>query len=353
MVQSTVRLDLRQLRIQAKELVRAVRAADPSALSRVAPYIHPSPKFTLANAQLVVARENGFESWPRLQRQLDSESAGPLKSGIARLFEAIESGDEAAVLEMLQESPELAGVWRKKRYGWVTPLFVAASLGRLASVKALVEAGADIYAVNQGGYPPVFEAIHAGHWEIADHLLEASAKSDLGGLPPTFGCGIDIVLAARLGLLDRVQMHVERDPLAVYRRGCIGESVLHWPAHNGYVEVVAYLLDHGAFIGADEIGLYGGKPLHWAAEHAPACVKLLLERGADPNARNLMSNEFEGYTPLHMMARQADECIDCARLLLAAGADPSLTDRAGRTALGVALKHGRERTAEFLKKWAG
>jgi ankyrin repeat protein len=43
---------------------------------------------------------------------------------------------------------------------------------------------------------------------------------------------------------------------------------LHWPAHNGFVEIVEVLLDAGAAIDADEINCYGGKPLHWASEHA-------------------------------------------------------------------------------------
>jgi ankyrin repeat protein len=264
------------------------------------------------------------------------------------LYEAIEAGDDNVAIGLIQDNAELAGVWRKGRWGWEYPLNVAAQHGRLAIAKALVESGAEIYAVNQGDYPPVFNALSDGHREVGEYLLEASAKSDNGRLPPTYGCGIDIVLAARLGLLARVQMHVERDPLAVFRRGCIGETVLHWPAHNRHVEVVRFLLDSGTLIEADEIGLYGGKPLHWAAEHAPACVALLLERGANPNARNLMKGDFEGFTPLHMMARQSEQELECARLLLAAGADPTLLDARGQTALDVAKANGRERVVQFL-----
>ena len=264
------------------------------------------------------------------------------------LFAALETGDDETAIELVAHNPELAGVWRRKKYnGWENALNVAAELGRLTPAKALVDAGATIYTVNQGDYPPVFRAYRAGHHDVADYLFAASAETD-NGLPPTFGCGIDIVLASRLGILDRVRMHVERDPMAVYRRGCIGESVLHWPSHNGHVEVVRFLLDSGALIGADEIGLYGGKPIHWAAEHAPKSVVLLLERGADPNSRNLMKNEFEGYTPLHMMARQREQELECAQLLLDAGADPTLTDARGHTPVDVAIENGRERTKDFL-----
>ena len=341
MSQSVERPDLTQLRIRAKELLRAVRAAEPDALVRVAPYFGSSPTFTLVNAQLVIARENGYESWPALQRALGGVKDPPSPS--ARLFEAIAKGDDDAAIELLSRQPDLARAWRKYEYGWLSPLHDAAKLGRLRTVKALVEAGAEIYAVNQGDYPPVFEAFYEKQTEVVDYLFEESAKRD-GGIPPTYGCGIDIVL----GLEDRVRMHIEKDPLAVYRRGCIGESTLHWPAHNGHVAIVALLLDHGTPIEVDEVGLYGGKPLHWASEHAPACVKLLLERGANPNSRNLMKGEFEGFTPLHMMASQREECVECAQYLLDAGADRTLRDAQGRLPIDVAREGGRLRVVEFL-----
>jgi len=348
MSQSANLPDLRQLRIQAKELLRAVRAGDQGALERAVVYFSSPSEFVLANAQLVIARENGFESWPKLRRALDLDETQPEKSLSDLLFEALDTGDDETALELISEHPELAGVWRRKKYGgWENTLNAAAQKGRLVAAKALVEAGATIYTVNQGDYPPVFNAVKAGNKEVADYLLEASAASD-NGIPPTYGCGIDIVLAGRLGMLDRIKMHVERDPLAIYRRGCIGESVLHWPAHDGYVEVVSYLLDSGALIHADEIGLYGGKPIHWASEHSPRTVELLLERGADPNSRNLMKNEFEGYTPLHMMARQREQELECAQLLLKAGADPTILDARNHTALDVAIENGRERTRDFL-----
>lgn len=348
MSSSANRPDLRQLRIQAKELVRAVRAAEPAAVARVVPYVRSEAAFTLANAQLVIARENGFDSWPKLRRELDQTPPETRLSLSAQLFDAIDSGDEELVTELLAENPELAGASRRNEYGWVTPLHRAAEKGRLASVKALVEAGAEVYAVNQGGYPPVFDAVYGKHTEVVEYLFEASAQRD-HGQPPTFGCGIDIICAGRLAMLDRVRMHVDKDPLAIYRRGCIGESVLHWPAHNGYVEVVRLLLDRGAVIEADEIGLYGGKPLHWASEHSPSTVALLLERGANPNSRNLMPNEFEGFTPLHMMASQRNQEIECARLLLDAGADPTLLDARGRTPYEVAVERSHERSADFLR----
>lgn len=347
MSQSVDRPNLRQLKIQAKELLEFVVAGHPTAIARVVPYFKQSGTFKLANAQLVLARENGFESWPKLVKQL--EQAGPERSRTALFFEAIDSGDEKAAIDLLNENPEIAGSSRKTEYGWSSAIHAAAERGLLQVLNALIELGAPVYPVNQHDYPPVFYAFYAGHQEIVDRLMEVSAQKD-DGQPPTYACGIDIGVAGRLGMLDRVKMHVQRDPLAVYRRGCIGESVLHWPAHNDHVEIVKLLLDHGAPIEADEIGLYGGKPLHWASEHAPGTVEVLLQRGADPNSRNLQPGEFEGFTPLHMMASQKEQSLDVARLLLAGGADPQLVDARGRTALEVGQEYGRESTVDFLSK---
>jgi hypothetical protein len=65
--------NLEQYRKQAKDLVRACRLGTPEALARVQGH---HPRFahlgtndmqgvTLTDAQLVIAREHGFESWPK------------------------------------------------------------------------------------------------------------------------------------------------------------------------------------------------------------------------------------------------------------------------------------------------
>ena len=54
-------MNLEQLRKQAKDLVRAARAGEEMALSRLG-----SREPILARAQLVVARENGYSSWRSL-----------------------------------------------------------------------------------------------------------------------------------------------------------------------------------------------------------------------------------------------------------------------------------------------
>ncbi|RYG23154.1 ankyrin repeat domain-containing protein [bacterium] len=338
-------LDLRQLRTQAKELLKAVRGGDAEAFARARPYFSRNDDFSLVSAQLVIARENGFSSWLELRRATGEEKR---PDRLSEMFDAVDALDLERVRSLLRASPNLAGCWRKTDYGgWESVLHVAAKRGSLEIAAALVEAGAEVYAVRQSDYPPVFEARFSGNPELVEYLLAASAERD-NGQPPTYGCGIDIVCASRLGMLDRVEMHLTRDPFAVYRRGCIGKTVLHWPAHNGYVDVVEELIRAGAVVDADEIGLYGGKPLHWAAEYSPSTLRSLLHHGADPNSRNLMKGEFEGYTPLHMCARQREECLENALLLLEAGAVLEAKDARGQTPLDVARTNGREQMVEYL-----
>src|SRR5919204_1181605 len=64
-----VDVTLEQLRKQAKELVRAARAGDEDALARLGDL---PPK--LASAQLTLAREHGFRSWPELVHALEADA---------------------------------------------------------------------------------------------------------------------------------------------------------------------------------------------------------------------------------------------------------------------------------------
>ena len=67
------------LRRQARELLRALQAHDPAALARAAPY-RPGPQPRLAAAQLVVAREYGFASWPQLMLEVERRVASSLSN---------------------------------------------------------------------------------------------------------------------------------------------------------------------------------------------------------------------------------------------------------------------------------
>ena len=107
-----------QLKKQAKDLLKACQAGDFDACSR---FQKSLPRFSdsqesdiqsedisLAEAQLVIAREYGFESWPRIKSHITSLTATEAReSQLRRIFEAIASGDMEMLKTLLEDNSEL------------------------------------------------------------------------------------------------------------------------------------------------------------------------------------------------------------------------------------------------------
>jgi hypothetical protein len=131
------RPDIEQLKRQAKELVAAFLAGDAEAVVEVnAHYRDADPlKFALHDAQLVVARLYGFESWPKLRARVDGVTVG-------RLCDAVERGDGATVRDMLRRRPEIVNMERPG-YGEQRAVHVAVLRRDVAMVRLLMEHGAD------------------------------------------------------------------------------------------------------------------------------------------------------------------------------------------------------------------
>ena len=72
------RPDTDQLRRQARELHRAAVGGDARALGRLR---QVSGKVTLSAAQLAIARDYGFPSWPRLKAEAERRRAAAAPPG--------------------------------------------------------------------------------------------------------------------------------------------------------------------------------------------------------------------------------------------------------------------------------
>jgi hypothetical protein len=207
------RPDLDQVRHQAKDLLRAARAADPAAVARLRAV---SGRVTLADAQLAVAREYGFASWPQLKaevaartmdlaREVDAfleASIGDWTGRAARMLAStpqiagydfrtvVVLGDADRVREMLERDPGLA-TRVDTRSGWTALHAVCGSrwhrldpgrAGGLLAVARLVDAGADPATRTSGqraGWTPLRCAVAgAANPQITQLLLDRGATPD-------------------------------------------------------------------------------------------------------------------------------------------------------------------------------
>jgi ankyrin repeat protein len=112
------RPNLSQYKKQAKELVKAVRSSDADALRRATTH-HPRhdirmasadrlTTFVLADAQLVIAREHGIESWPKFVQEIEQRSGADSPGRVWKLAErAIIAGDVAVLERLLRDHAPL------------------------------------------------------------------------------------------------------------------------------------------------------------------------------------------------------------------------------------------------------
>jgi ankyrin repeat protein len=256
---SSVRPNLDQQRKLAKDLIRAARHGDASAVARIRSVrsdAGASRSLKLADAQLAVAREAGFESWPKL--------AADLKERDVKAFcEAVRRGDVARVQQLVAA--------RHVRQKIDDPMFdfgqraahIAAKNESMLST--LIAAGADVNLKSEW---------ENGPYTVLDNADEGTARFLL-----THGATLTPNVAARLGWFDELQRFVSADPLAVHARGGDGQQ----PLHEAKTTAIAdFLLDRGADIVARCID-HHSTPAQYALVDRPDVCRRLLERGATPD----------------------------------------------------------------------
>ncbi len=247
--------ELDQLKRQAKELLAAFRTGDGDAVAEVnAHYRDSNPaKFALHDAQLVLARAHGFESWPKLKAYVDGIT-------VKRFDQATRDGDLAQVRAMLQVRPELA------RQG---KAILHAVLNRNSAMVAMLMAhGA---SAREGVYPhreatsPLTIAIERGYAEIVAIIREGEqrqrdAQSGSAGAPSTE----ELFGLIRSGESERAIAMLEAEPALIRSRHPRFEvTPLHVASRAFDFHVVNWLLDHGA--DPEARSWRGDTPLDWAA----------------------------------------------------------------------------------------
>jgi uncharacterized protein len=300
------RPDLDQLRNRAKDLLAAAKHGDPEALERIRTV---SDRLTLASAQLAVARDHGFASWPKLKAEVDRRELLNQRD-LTKLAALIHEDPTQAVTKLEHFCDHRGGVtplsymamlrFDSGRLGLTgeirgtgkvakmllaagapvegdpgdreTPLITAASYGDAEVAKALIEAGADIEAIaapNAGGVPggtPLLHAAVFGMTDVVDVLVDAGARVD------------SLEMAAAAG-------DISAWPLARLTRESRIRALI-FAADHQRLKVIDQLVDAGTPIDAVDAE-WGRQALCVAAAGARVeSVRHLLARGADRTVRD-------------------------------------------------------------------
>jgi ankyrin repeat protein len=225
-----------------------------------------------------------------------------------------------------------ADVNAKEKTRAQTALIWAAAERHADAVRLLIERGADVHARSSAGYTPLLFAARAADVETTRALLQAGADINEAAADGTTAL-LTAVVRRRLDYA-RFLLGQGADP----DKGA-GYTALHWAAGEWNGELSASVAEDsewGAFG-----GLRGSEKLEF--------VKLLLSRGADPNARVTRNprrfggaggnaGSLVGATPFLLAAMAADVAV--MRTLLDARADPKAQTNSRTTALMLAAGLG-------------
>ncbi|HEY6343718.1 MAG TPA: ankyrin repeat domain-containing protein [Bryobacteraceae bacterium] len=264
--------------------------------------------------------------------------------------------------------------------GGLTSLVFAAREGHLDCVKLLVEGGADVNQTTRYGWTPLLVATQNNHYLVGKYLLEHGADPNIpnkGGWNPLYLAtdnrniegGDYPVRPADMDHLEYIKLLIDKGADVNARvcgakstpTNCVGDSTetrtiftMQWvredgatpfwrAAQSGDVALMKLLLAHGAdpkiatahkvtpLSVASGIGWVEGITFEWSPEENLEAVKMCLDLGIDPNAK-----DDEGRTALHGAAHKGrDEVI---KVLVDHGADLEAHDLGSRDTVNGAMK---------------
>lgn len=260
---------------------------------------------------ITIARDCGYKEMEALIESALSTPGAATPEGEA-IAEAVRSRDLSRVRGLLAENPAMVYARNENTN---QPIHWAAMTRQLDIIDELLISGADINAKRADGARPV-QLVNGDYgfrgWTKDFHTKPREVLNHLRAK----GAYIDICIASAIGDIDRVRELLDEDATLA----------------NTTSDYVSY------YVGS-------GSPLNNAAAGGYIdIVRLLLERGADPNLRE------EGIAPFGfaLYSAASNGHIEIAKLLLEHGAYPNPPVESSADALSMAISKDNKPMIELL-----
>ncbi len=327
------RADLDQLRRRAKELRDSARRGDGAASERFARQ-HPSVRLdavSLAAAQLVIARELGFVSWPRLKAAIDADAVS--RAEVPAFLAASVEGRLRQASDIFRADPLIA---RRS-------VLAAAVLGDADALREMLAADAEAAAAidDERGWPPLLYACYSRWHQLDPSRVPGLAEVvrillDAGASPNTNDGGRPRYRSALKGSVEVNNPDITEVLLDAGASPDPGQPIAESAGHRDN-RSLRLLLAHGARVAGT-----------WAVGAAvdndnPDAIALLLD------ALDASGGDAAGTATEALPDAAANASLPVVAALLSAGADPDVTDEDGVSAFRLAVRAGRGDTAARLK----